>query len=135
MEADMLRRKLEAIGLVVVTCALMSAAAMAEGRDGAYRGTMVCTKLSSSQFILRAPLDITISGKAVVASEIATGNIADDGPISFNSNWHGGASSFAGSYSGTIVDKTGTLTGTQNWTTVTGKETRNCTAAVVLTGL
>jgi len=39
-----------------------------------------------------------------------------------------------GAYRGTIVDKTGTLTGTQNWTTATGKETRNCTAAIVLSG-
>ena len=144
----MLRRKLEAIGLVIVTCALMSAAAMAEGRDGAYRGTIVCEKLKNSQFILRAPLDVTISGKTVVAarpvfnvrgtlvvaSEIATGSIADDGTIKFNSNWQGGGSSFEGSYSCTIVDKTGTLTGTQNWTTATGKETRNCTAAIVLSG-
>jgi len=83
----MLRRKLEAIGLVVVTLALSSQTALAEGRDGDYRGMMVCTKLNNSQFILRAPLDITISGKTVVAarpvfnvrgtlvvaSEIATG--------------------------------------------------------------
>jgi hypothetical protein len=144
----MLRRKLEAIGLVVVTCAILSGPALAEGRDGDYRGMMVCTKLSNSQFILRAPLDITVSGKTVVAarpvfnlkgtlvvaSEIATGTIADDGSIKFNSTWHGGGSSFEGSYSGTIAEKTGTLTGTQNWTTVNGKEIRNCTAAIVLTG-
>ncbi len=144
----MLRRKLEAIGWVVVTLTSMSQAALAEGRDGAYRGTIVCEKLKNSQFILRAPLDVTISGKSVVAarpvfnlpgtlvvaSEIATGSIADDGTIKFNSTWHGGGSSFEGSYSGTITEKTGTLTGTQNWTTATGKETRNCTAAIVLTG-
>jgi hypothetical protein len=144
----MLWRKLEAIGLVVVTLALLSQAALAEGRDGDYRGMMVCTKLNNSQFILRAPLDITISGKTavaarpvfnlkgtlVVASEIATGSIADDGTIKFNSTWHGGGSSFEGSYSGTITEKTGTLTGTQSWTTANGKETRNCSAAIVLTG-
>jgi hypothetical protein len=144
----MLRRKLEAIGLVVVTLALSSQAALAEGRDGDYRGTIVCSKLNNSQFMLRAPLDVTISGKTVVAArpvfnlrgtlvvatEIATGSIADDGTIKFNSTWHGGGSSFAGSYSGTITDKTGTLTGTQDWTTVNGKETRSCSAAIVLSG-
>jgi hypothetical protein len=148
MEADMPRRKLEAIGVVVVTFAILSGPVMAEGRDGAYRGMIVCEKLKNSQFILRAPLDITISGKTVVAarpvfnvrgtlvvaSEIATGSIADDGTIKFNSNWQGGGSSFEGNYSGTITDKTGTVTGTQNWTTATGKETRNCSAAIVLTG-
>lgn len=146
----MLRRKLEAIGLVVGALALSAQAALAETRDGDYRGMMVCTKLSNSQFILRAPLDITISGKTVVAarpvfnvkgtlvvaSEIATGSIGDDGAIKFNSVWHGGrGSSFEGSYSGMITDKTGTLTGTQNWTTANGKEVRSCSAAIVSTGL
>ena len=144
----MLRRTLEAIGLVIVTLAIGSNAAMAEGRDVAFRGTIVCEKLKNSQFMLRAPLDIAISGKTVVAArpvfnrpgtlvvatEIATGTLADDGTIAFNSTWHGGGSSFEGSYKGTIVDKTGTITGTQNWTTVTGKETRNCSAAIVLSG-
>lgn len=144
----MLRRKLEAIGLVVVSLAMMSTVAMAEGRDVSYRGTIVCEKLKNSQFMLRAPLDITISGKTVVAArpvfnlpgtlvvatEIATGTLADDGTINFNSSWRGGASSFEGSYKGTIVDKTGTITGTQDWTTVTGKETRNCSAAIVQNG-
>ena len=144
----MLRRKWEAVGAVVITLALSTAAAMAEGRDGAYRGTIVCEKLKNSQFMLRAPLDVTISGSTVIAarpvfnlqgtfvvsSEIATGSIGDDGAIKFNSSWHGGGSSFEGSYSGVIVDKTGTLTGTQNWTTNTGKETRNCSAALVQVG-
>ena len=98
--------------------------------------------------MLRAPLDVLISGKTVIAArpvfnlkgtlvvstEIATGSVADDGAIKFSSNWHGGASSFEGNYNGAITDKTGTLTGTQNWTTATGKETRNCTAALVLAG-
>jgi hypothetical protein len=75
-----------------------------------------------------------LRGTLVVASEIATGTIADDGAITFNSKWHGGGSSFAGSYSGVIAEKTGTLTGTQNWTTANGKEVRNCSAAIVLTG-
>jgi hypothetical protein len=144
----MLRRKLEAIGLVVVTLAIMSNAAMAEGRDGTYRGTIVCEKLKNSQFMLRAPLDVLINGKQVIAvrpvfniqgtfvvsTEIATGSIGDDGAIKFDSNWKGGSSSFEGSYSGMIAEKTGTLTGRQNWTTATGKETRNCTAALILTG-
>lgn len=147
----MLRRKIEAISFMVVTFALLlssSSAAKAEGRDGTYRGMIVCEKLKNSQFMLRAPLDVLVSGKTVIAArpvfnlkgtlvvstEIATGSVADDGAIKFSSNWHGGASSFEGNYNGAITDKTGTLTGTQNWTTATGKETRNCTAALVLAG-
>jgi hypothetical protein len=143
----MLRRKWEAVGVVVITLAL-SASALAEGRDGAYRGMIVCEKLKNSQFMLRAPLDVTISGSTVIAarpvfnlqgtlvvsSEIAIGSIGEDGAIKVNSNWRGGGSSFEGSYSGVIVDKTGTLTGTQSWTTNTGKETRNCSAALVQVG-
>lgn len=145
----MLRRKLEAIGLAVATLTLACTAAMAEGRDGIYRGTIVCEKLKNSQFMLRAPLDVTINGAQVIAArpvfnlqgtfvvstEIATGSIADDGTIKFNSNWKGGGSSFEGSYSGVMAEKTGTLTGTQSWVTNTGKETRSCTAALVQVGL
>lgn len=137
-----------AAGLAIVTLVIASQATPAQARDGAYRGTIVCEKLKNSPFILRAPLDITVSGKAViavrpifnvrgtqvVASEIATGNMADDGSIKFMSNWHGGAASFEGSYSGVIGDKTGTLAGTQSWTTAGGKELRNCSAAFVQTG-
>jgi hypothetical protein len=148
MEAGMPMRTLKVIGLAIVTLAIVSGAARTEGRDGAYSGMIVCEKLKNSQFILRAPLDITINGKTVVAArpvfnrpgtlvvatEIATGTIADDGAIAFNSTWSGGGSSFEGSYKGMIADRTGTITGTQNWTTATGKETRNCSAAIVQGG-
>ena len=148
----MWRRTLEATAvaaaLAIGALVFSSHAAMADTRDGAYRGMIVCEKLKNSPFSLRAPLDITVNGKAaiavrpifnvrgtqVVASEIATGNIADDGSIKFISNWHGGAASFEGSYSGVIGDKTGTLAGTQSWTTAGGKELRNCTAAFVQIG-
>jgi hypothetical protein len=153
MEAGMYRRAVIATGVAtgvaaavaIATLAFVSQAAMAEVRDGAYRGMIVCEKLKNSPFILRAPLDISVSGKAViavrpifnirgtrvVASEIATGTVADDGSIKFSSNWHGGGTSFEGSYSGVIGDKSGTLIGMQNWTTAAGKETRNCSAAFV----
>jgi hypothetical protein len=148
MEAGMPVRTLQVMGFIIATLAITSGAAKAEGRDGAYRGMIVCEKLKNSQFVLRAPLDITINGKTVVAArpvfnlrgtlvvatEIATGTVADDGSINFNSTWSGGGSSFEGSYKGTITDKTGTITGTQNWTTVTGKETRNCSGAIVQNG-
>jgi hypothetical protein len=148
----MLRRTFEAIGLAVVILACVCNAARADTFDGAYRGMIVCEKLKNSQFILRAPMDIMINGKAVVAarpvcnlkgalgvaSEIATGTgtgtVADDGTINFNSTWHGGGASFQGSYKGVISGNGGTLTGTQDWTTATGKEVRSCTAAVVQTG-
>jgi hypothetical protein len=140
-------RRLEAIGLAFVALVSISKVAMADAFDGTYRGMIVCEKLKTSQFMLRAPLDIIVNGKTaiaarpifnlkgtlVVGSEIATGTVADDGTIKLNSNWEA-TSKFQGSYSGVLTNKTATLTGTQAWTTSEGEQqTRACTAAVVHT--
>ena len=134
-----------AMTLAIVAVVAVSRTAIAEGPDGPYRGMIVCEKLKASQFILRAPLDITITGKTVIAvhpifnrsgslvvgSEIATGNLADDGSIKLNSSWKAGGASYQGNYDGVITDKGGTLTGTQVWTRPSGQETRACTVAVI----
>ena len=147
----MCRGTLKAIGLVtslaIVTLACAANVARADVRDGAYHGMIVCEKLQNTKFMLIAPLDITIAGKKVtaarpifnlqgsrvVASEIATGIVADDGTIYFLSNWQGAGSSFQGHYKGTITEKGGTLTGTQDWTMADGKQSRACSVAVVST--
>ncbi len=101
-------RTFKAIGLAIVTLACITNAARVDSPNGVYRGTVVCEKLKNSQFILRAPMDIVINGNAVIATrplfnlsgtlvvarEIATGTVAGDGSINFNSTWHGGGSSF-----------------------------------------
>ncbi len=133
------------IGLAIVAAACVSNAARADTLDGAYRGMIVCEKIKNSKFMLQAPLDITVAGKTVtaarpifnipgnrvVASEIASGTLGDDGRVTLSSNWHGAASSFQGSYSGVITEKGGTLTGTQDWTMAEGKQLRACSVAVV----
>ena len=89
-----------AVGVIGLTLAAFVSApglAAAETFDGAYRGMIVCEKLNTSQFMLRAPFDIMITGKTAVAArpifnrqgtfvvgnEIATGTVGDDGEI----NW------------------------------------------------
>jgi len=143
----MLRKMVEAIGLAIVMFVPMSHPAAADGLDGAYRGMIVCEKLNTSQFMLRAPFDVIISGKSAVAarpifnikgtlvvgSEIATGTVADDGTIKLSSNWKSGGSSYEGSYGGVLSEKRGTLTGSQAWTMPEGQQTRACTAALVRT--
>jgi hypothetical protein len=140
-------RKLVTIGLAFSAFILASGLAAADSLDGMYRGTIVCEKLQTSQFMLRAPLDIMITGKTAVAarpifnlkgtlvvgSEIATGTVADDGTITLSSNWKGGGSSYQGSYGGTLKGKGSTLTGTQAWTMPECQQTRACTATVVQT--
>jgi hypothetical protein len=147
MEAIMSRQTIGVLGFALVTTISMSSIAVADSFDGTYRGMIVCEKLKTSQFILEAPLDITITGKTaiaarpifnlkgdrVVGSEIATGTVADDGTIKLSSNWKSG-SSFQGSYGGLITGKGGTLTGTQVWTMPEGEQKRACTAAMVQTG-
>lgn len=143
----MRRRKFEAIGVAIIALVSTPGLAAAETYDGAYRGMIVCEKLNTSKFMLRAPFDIMISGKTVVAarpifnlqgtlvvgSEIATGTVGDDGTIKLSSTWKGSGSTYQGNYGGTLSGKGGTLTGTQAWTMPEGQQTRNCTAAVIQT--
>jgi len=138
------RKVFEAIGAAILIVASMAYPAAA-GFEGAYRGGIVCEKLNISQFMLRAPFDIIVTGdKAiaarpifnlkgtlVVGSEIATGTVADDGTIKLGSSWKAGGASYQGSYSGVLVEKSGTLTGTQAWTMPEGQQSRTCTVAVV----
>ena len=141
----MLRKFVESVSLAIVVFVPMSHLAAADGFDGTYRGMLVCEKLNTTQFMLRAPFDVIITGKnavaarpvfnlkgtLVVGSEIATGTIADDGTIKLSSNWKAGGSSYQGSYSGVLTEKSGTLTGTQAWTMPEGQQIRTCTAALV----
>jgi hypothetical protein len=143
----MLRKLVEAISLAIVIFVPMSHPAAADGLDGTYRGMIVCEKLNTVQFMLRAPFDVIITGKnavaarpvfnlkgtLVVGSEIAAGTVADDGTIKLSSNWKAGGSSYQGSYTGVLTEKSGTLTGTQAWTMPEGQQNRSCTVAVVRT--
>ncbi len=143
----MRRKKFEAIGAAIAALVWIPGLAAADTLDGAYRGMIVCEKLQTSQFMLRAPFDLMINGKTaiaarpifnlkgtlVVGSEIATGTVADDGSIKLSSTWKAGGSSYQGSYGGTLNGKGGTLTGTQAWTMPEGQQSRNCTAAVIQT--
>lgn len=133
------------IGLALAAWMATTGLAAAETFDGAYRGMIVCEKLSASPGMLRAPFDITIAGKTVVAarpifnrqgtrvvgSEIATGTVGDDGAIKLVSNWNGGNTSYQGNYGGTLTGKGGTLTGTQAWVMPQGQQSRTCTLAVI----
>lgn len=145
----MQRRERKAAGLAILALTLACNMTVANASNSVFRGMIVCGKLKTSQFMLRAPLDILITDKTaiasrpifnlrgtlVVGSEIATGTIADDGTIKLSSKWKGPGSIFEGNYSGMLNDKGGTLTGTQawTWTTPEGQQTRTCTAAVVCT--
>ena len=133
------------VGLALVSLVSAAGLAAADSLDGAYRGMIVCEKLNTSRFMLRAPFDILIAGKTVVAarpifnlqgtlvvgSEIATGTVGDDGTIKLASTWIGNGSTYQGNYGGTLSGKGGTLTGTQAWTMPEGHQTRACTAAVI----
>ena len=139
--------KLMIVALAFTALVSASGFAAADPLDGAYRGMIVCEKLQTSQFMLRAPIDIVITGKTAVAarpifnlrgtrvvgSEIATGTVGDDGTIKLTSTWKAGGSSYQGNYGGTLNGKAGTLTGTQAWTMPQGQQTRACTVALVQT--
>jgi hypothetical protein len=116
--------------------------------EGGYRGSMVCEHLPGTLGILRAPLDIIVSGTTVVAarpifnrdgsrvvgSEIATGTVNSDGTLHLSSSWAAGGGSFNGTYSGTLNATGGTLTGTEAWVRSPefgGNATRTCYGAYI----
>ena len=97
--------------------------------EGAYRGSIVCEHLAGSTGILRAPLDLVVSGTGVVAarpifnrdgtrvvgSEIATGTVNGDGTLHLTSSWFAAGASFKGSYNGTLNAAGGTINGVEAW--------------------
>ena len=129
--------------LAALVLLAFQAAARAESFDGAYRGSIVCAKLTFNADILRAPFDMVVTGKSVmfarpvfdrlgnrvVGSELGTGTVEDNGALKLTSSWSAGVFSYQGAYAGTINGKTGALTGTQAWTMPRGKQTRDCMIA------
>jgi hypothetical protein len=116
--------------------------------DGAYRGSVVCEHLPGTLGILRAPLDIIVTGSTIVAarplfnrdgsrvvgSEIATGTMNADGTLHLTSNWTAAGGGFKGTYNGTLTASGGTLTGTEAWTRSPangGNASRACYGAYV----
>jgi len=116
--------------------------------DGAYRGTLVCEHLPGTAGILRAPLDIVVTGNAVVGArpifnrdgsrvvgtEIATGSLSGDGALHLTSAWQAAGSSFKATYSGTLTASGGTLSGSESWTRSAsngGNASRACYGAYV----
>jgi hypothetical protein len=116
--------------------------------DGHYQGMLVCERFPAAPGILRAPLDIivsgtdvrfarptfTLDGSRVTGSEMASGTLAADGKVVFASKGENVNASYQASYSGTLSLSGGTLTGTQTFSTPAGNRTRTCHAAFVKTG-
>jgi hypothetical protein len=114
--------------------------------DGPYRGTYVCEKMKMSPDILRAPIDLVVTGTGVrfgrplfnwngsrvVGTEMASGTIDGDGKLHLTSEWFVRGFTAQGSYDGTLTASGGTLTGTQSWHGPDGGSgSRACTAAFV----
>jgi hypothetical protein len=135
-------------GLLLAACASGSVLAEQQPADGAYRGTLVCEHLQGAQGILRAPLDVTVTGGSVVASrpifnrdgthvvgtEIATGTLNADGALNLASTWSTDGVSFKAAYNGTLTAMGGTLTGTEIWVRPAangGTVSRTCYGAYV----
>jgi len=97
----MYARFASAAGLLLAISASGVGFAQQQSLDGAYRGTLVCEPLPGTLSILRAPLDIIVTGATifatrpifnrdgslVVGTEIATGAISVDGTLHLSSIW------------------------------------------------
>lgn len=142
------RSNLAAVGFLFVISAPDAGFAQQQSIEGAYRGSIVCEHLSGTAGILRAPLDIIVSGTTVVAarpvfnrdgtlvvgSEIATGTVNSDGTLRLTSSWTAAGASFKGTYNGTLNATGGTITGTEAWMRSPangGSASRTCYGAYV----
>src|SRR5579872_6070103 len=122
--------------------------AQQQSLEGAYRGSMVCEHLPGTAGILRAPLDIIVTGTTVIAarpifnrdgtrvvgSEIAGGSMNSDGTLHLRSTWAAAGATFKGNYNGTLHATGGTITGTEEWRRLpanSGQISRTCYGAYV----
>jgi hypothetical protein len=134
-----------ALAIIVVT-SMIASPVSAQSLDGPYRGMYVCEKMKISPDILRAPIDLVVSGSAVrfgrplfnwngtrvTGTEMAAGTI-DGGKMHLTSEWFARGFTFQGAYDGTLNPSGGTLTGTQSWHGPDGENgSRTCTAALVV---
>jgi hypothetical protein len=130
---------------IVVAASMIAGSVRAQSLDGPYRGMYVCEKMKISPDILRAPIDLVVSGTGVrfgrplfnwngmrvTGTELANGTI-DGGKIHLTSEWFARGFTFQGAYDGTLNPSGGTLTGTQSWRGPDGESgSRTCTAAIV----
>jgi hypothetical protein len=131
---------------ITVAALVISGSVTAQSLDGPYRGSYVCEKMKRSPDILRAPIDLVVSGTSirfgrplfnwngtrVTGTELATGTIDSGGKVHLASEWFAGGFAFQGAYDGTVNASGGTLTGTQSWHGPDGDSgSRACTAAIV----
>jgi hypothetical protein len=134
-----------ALGIAVAASAMLGSAS-AQSLDGAYRGMYVCEKLRISPDILRAPVDLVVSGASVrfgrplfnwdgtrvVGTELATGSIDVEGKVHLGSEWFARGFAFQGTYDGVVTAGGGTLMGKQSWHGPDSESgSRTCTAAIV----
>jgi len=145
-----IRKRSNFVAVGVLLLAPGTGFAQQQSVEGAYRGSMVCEHLAGSTGILRAPLDIVVSGTTVVAarpifnrdgtrvvgSEIATGTVNSDGTLHLTSSWIAAGASFKGTYNGTLSATGGTITGSEAWSRSSangGSASRMCYGAYVRT--
>ena len=126
--------------------ALAGASLAAQSATGTYRGVLVCEKFKNAPDILRAPLDVAVSGSDVrfgrplfnyngtrtVGTELASGMVDGDGKLQLKSSWTAGELTFQAVYDGSVTANGGTFSGTQTWSgpgDASGH--RTCAAAIV----
>jgi hypothetical protein len=134
--------------LLAIAAPAVGLAQQQQSWDGTYMGTLVCEHLPGTGGILRAPLDMIVTGTTIIAArpifnrdgsrvvgtEIATGTINADGTSHLTSTWGADGGAFKGTYSGMSTTTGGTLTGTEAWTRTPeygGNALRTCYGAYV----
>jgi hypothetical protein len=136
-------RRYAILPLVVAAAAAFTLPVQAQVRDAAYRGTLVCGKLSFAQDPQRAAIEVKLAGNEgpyerpvhmpirtkIAGKETGTAKVEGD-KITLAGGWKGEKDSYEATYSGTFVRRSAKLTGMQTWTHEGKTHTRNCSGVI-----
>jgi hypothetical protein len=125
---------------------LAATRADAQSFDGKWAGEMDCAKLSFASGPAKIPFEFTVSnalvsfskqvssadGSDFIGIEEGTGIVSPDGKVTLKAVGRAASRklSYTATYTGNLTDASGTLAGTQIWTTDKGSEDRACTITV-----
>ena len=134
-------------GLVVGAAMIfVTTGVFADSFDGKWTGEMDCAKLSFTNGAMKVPFELSVTGAMVTYSrqisnpdgsefvgiEEGTGIVSGDGTIKLKSVAKAASRklNFTGAYAGKLTAASGSLTGTQTWSSANGSEDRDCTITI-----
>lgn len=116
------------IALLAACAAGLLGATAAQALECAFRGMIVCEKMTVWPDILHVPFDLVVysgnvqfarlifnwNGRRIIGSELGTGSIDPDGKVQATANWSFRGENYPSDITGTLTATGGTLSGKQS---------------------